>query len=329
MPSWFESWVNALWYGQSRVRLLLWPLSIVFQGIGMLRRKWLEWRRKPLNIPVIVVGNLTVGGVGKTPLVIALAQQLSAKGLRVGIVSRGYGANVRHFPHEVSTDDDAKGVGDEPKLIALKTRCPVVIAPKRLQAVHYLLKHHHVQIIISDDGLQHYAMPRAIEIAVVDGMRGFGSGRCLPAGPLRESPRRLEEVDFIVVNGAQRAHTHYPRQVDIHRMDLQPGLPQSLETGASAAWSTLAEPFSAVAGIGHPERFFELLRQLGVAFEPHDFPDHHVFVSKELERLKKPVLMTEKDAVKCRVFATESMYCLPVEAKLSDEFWTELWSRIT
>ncbi|PJD90748.1 MAG: tetraacyldisaccharide 4'-kinase [Legionella sp.] len=325
---WFSTWVEELWYGHNRLRFLLWPISLVFQWVSYLRRKWLEHARHVAPVPIIVVGNVTVGGVGKTPLVIALAQQLSAKGLRVGVVSRGYGAKIRHFPHEVQTEDTAQQVGDEPKLIAMKTHCPVVIAPKRMSAVDYLITQHQVHIIISDDGLQHYAMPRTIEIVVMDGMRGFGSGLCLPAGPLRESPKRLQEVDFIVVNGEQTEHTLYPHHVGVYQMDLRPELPRSLYTGESVAWTALSTPCSAVAGIGHPERFFALLTHLGVAFQPYAFPDHHVFLPKELEQLRKPVVMTEKDAVKCDAFVTESMYCVPVEAKLSDEFWTKIWSRI-
>ncbi|HVT62095.1 MAG TPA: tetraacyldisaccharide 4'-kinase, partial [Legionellaceae bacterium] len=263
------------------------------------------------------------------PLVIALAHYFSAKGLRVGIVSRGYGAKIAHFPHEITMHDQAYQVGDEPKLMAMKTHCPVVIAPKRMQAVQYLIDMHEVQIIISDDGLQHYAMPRTIEIGVVDGMRGFGSGLCLPAGPLRESIERLEELDFIIVNGKETAHTQYPAHVPRYAMTLQPTLPRSMSTGEYVPWAVVDMPCSAVAGIGHPERFFDLLDQLGVTFQPYAFADHHMFSLKDLETIPRPVVMTEKDAVKCEALVTTSMYCLPVEAKLSDEFWTKIWSRIT
>lgn len=277
-----------------------------------------------MSVPIIVVGNLTVGGVGKTPLVIALAQYFTAQGLRVGIVSRGYGAHIRTFPHCVCEEDAAWLVGDEPKLLALKTQCPVVIAPNRLQAVQYLLQHHQSQLIISDDGLQHYAMPRQIEIAVIDGVRGLGSGMCLPAGPLRESASRLQQVDFIVVNGAQTVHTPYGNS---YHMIMQADLPHSFK-GQSLAWDEIEMPCSAVAGMGHPERFFALLSQLGVVFQPYKFADHHEFTPEDLACLQKPVIMTEKDAVKCCAFATDAMYYLPVEAKLSDEFWTKIWSQI-
>ena len=320
-------WVEELWYGNHPARLFLWPASVGFQVVSRIRRAWLEWRRKPLSVPVIVVGNLTVGGVGKTPLVIALAQYLSAQGLRVGIVSRGYGAHIRRFPHCVRVEDDAQQVGDEPKLLALKTGCPVVIDPNRLQAVKYLLQHHQSQIIISDDGLQHYAMPRAVEIVVIDGMRGLGSGLCLPAGPLREPAQRLQQVNFIVVNGEQSVHTQSLQYESVYQMELQAAAPRSF-TGESVSWQDIEMPCSAIAGIGNPERFFTLLKRLGVVFQPHKFADHHEFLPHELACLQKPVIMTEKDAVKCCAFATDAMYYLPVEAKLSDEFWTKIWGHI-
>lgn len=324
-----RNWIEALWYPEKRcwVHYLLWPASVLFNAISHIRRKCLEWRQPPPPVPIIIVGNLSVGGVGKTPLVIALARYLSAKGLRVGIVSGGYGAHTRQFPHRVRPEDEAWQVGDEPKLLALKTDCPVVIAPKRPQAIEYLLKHEQVQIIISDDGLQHYAMPRSLEIVVVDGTRGMGSGFCLPAGPLRESVKRLQQVQFIVVNGEQTVHTQALKYCTVYPMTMQAEALRSF-TGESVAWSDLTMPCSAIAGIGNPQRFFALLKQLGVVFQPHKYADHHEFVPQELEHLQKPVIMTEKDAVKCRKFATDAMYYLPVEARLSDEFWTEIWVSI-
>lgn len=319
-----RNWVDDLWYGKNRLRYLLWPISLLFQAVVWVRRRWLTWRCEPLSVPVIVVGNLTVGGVGKTPLVIALAQYFRTQGLRVGIVSRGYGAHIHTFPHCVGEEDAAWLVGDEPKLLALKTQCPVVIAPNRLHAVQYLLQHYQSQLIISDDGLQHYAMPRQIEIAVIDGARGMGSGMCLPAGPLRESVSRLQQVDFIVVNSAQTVHTPYENS---YHMTMEADLPHSF-TGQSLAWDKIEMPCSAVAGMGHPERFFALLSQLGVVFQPYKFADHHEFTPEDLACLQQPVIMTEKDAVKCCAFATDAMYYLPVEAKLSDEFWTKIWSQI-
>ena len=322
-----SSWVDTLWYGHHPARLLLWPASLVFQVLSWMRRIWLEWRCNPLPVPVIVIGNLTVGGVGKTPLVIALANHLMAQGLQVGIVSRGYGAKIKTFPHWVMADEDAQQVGDEPKLLAMKTSCPVVIDPNRRRAVDYLCQIQPTQIVISDDGLQHYALPRALEIVVIDGMRGMGSGLCLPAGPLREPIHRLQQVNFIVVNGQQTVHTQFLPCGNVYNMTLEPTALRSFN-GTAVNWKDIKMPCSALAGIGHPERFFKVLKQLGVVFEPHKFADHHEFLPADLANLRKPIIMTEKDAVKCCAFATDAMYYLPVEAKLSDEFWTQIWGHI-
>ncbi len=301
------------------MRWLLYPLTLIFQGVSALRRFYLQtFRQKQFSVPIIVVGNLTVGGVGKTPLVIALAQQLRSRGLKVGIVSRGYGAGVRHFPYEVGTNADVALVGDEPLLLAKKSGCPVVIAPKRVQAVHYLLDKYKSQIILSDDGLQHYEMGRAIEIVVIDGSRGLGNGLCLPAGPLREGVKRLQQADFIVVNGKE-----WP---GAYRMDLVPGLPRNLASGQPVELTELGESVAAVAAIGNPERFFATLHQLGMSFRAYPFADHHQFQPEELFLAEKIIVMTEKDAVKCAPFATDNMYFLPVDAKLNAEFWTLLWS---
>jgi tetraacyldisaccharide 4'-kinase len=311
--------INKLWYGKHPLRWVLWPFALFYRLVTRLRRAYFtSFRQHKFPVPVIVVGNLTVGGVGKTPLVIALAKQLQEKGLRVGIVSRGYGASLKQFPHEVSQDDAANLVGDEPLLIAQKTACPVVIAPKRVQAVQYLLDNYQSQIIISDDGLQHYAMGRAIEIVVIDGMRKLGNGLCLPAGPLRESASRLQNTDLIVVNSGE-----WP---EAYSMNLQPGKLIHLATGKEIEINQLSMPVAAVAAIGHPQRFFTTLQNLGIAIIKYPFPDHHRFSINDMQFAEKEVIMTEKDAVKCRSFAADSWYFLPVEAKLSDSFWQALWA---
>ena len=311
--------IDKLWYTRHPLRWLLRPLAWVYQLVTVLRRLYLQhFCQQNCSVPIIVVGNITVGGVGKTPLVIALTQQLAARGVRVGIVSRGYGATVRNFPHDVSVHDTAKQVGDEPLLLAKKTGAPVVISPNRMQAVRYLLDNYNSQVIISDDGLQHYRMGRAIEIAVIDGVRGLGNGLCLPAGPLRESVARLKQVDFIVVNGGE-----YPLG---YRMDLKPGELTRLTDGKKMSLAQLPCPIAAIAAIGHPLRFFETLTSLGVSFNAYPFPDHHQFQPNELKLLEKTVVMTEKDAVKCIAFAASNMYFLPVEAVVCDEFWDALWS---
>ena len=311
--------LDKLWYTRQPHRWLLLPFAWVYQAITVIRRHYLQRTcQQTFSVPIIVVGNISVGGVGKTPLVIALAQKLQAQGIRVGIVSRGYGASVASFPHEVNTHDTATLVGDEPLLLAKRTGCPVVIAPDRVQAVQYLLAKHQSQVVISDDGLQHYKMGRAIEIAVIDGVRGLGNGLCLPAGPLRESACRLTEVDFIVVNGGT-----WPNG---YRMDLQPGRLTKLTHGDTIDLAELSGPVAAVAAIGHPQRFFTTLQVLGVQFNAYPFADHYAFQADDLRLPEQTVVMTEKDAVKCQSFALDSMYYLPVDAMVSDAFWQALWS---
>nr|WP_131793582.1 tetraacyldisaccharide 4'-kinase [Legionella brunensis] len=311
--------IDKLWYTHHPLRWLLWPVAQGYKVITVVRRFYLSrFCQQQFSVPVIVIGNLTVGGVGKTPLVIALAKEIQVKGLRVGIVSRGYGAAIKQFPHEVSPDDEAKLVGDESLLLARKTACPVVIAPKRTQAVQYLLDKYKCEIIISDDGLQHYAMGRAVEIVVIDGMRGLGNGLCLPAGPLRETPKRLRKSDLVVINNGE-----WPGG---YSMILESGRLTNILTGQEINKESLAAPIAAVAAIGHPQRFFTTLHNLGISFKKYPFPDHHNFQPHELQFKEKTVVMTEKDAVKCQSFAANSWYFLPVEAKLSDAFWQALWS---
>lgn len=315
-----SSIIDKLWYEKHPLRWVLRPFSWVFTLSTQLRRWYLQrFCQMTGTVPIIVVGNLTVGGVGKTPLVIALANKLREKGVKVGIVSRGYGAKLKNFPYEVQPHDTAERVGDEPLLIAQKTNCPVVIAPQRTQAVHYLLAKNQCDVIISDDGLQHYRMGRAIEIVVIDGMRGLGNGLSLPAGPLRESEARLKQVDFIVVNEGTWANA-YP-------MTLKAGELTNLSSQEILSPDLLVGNVAAVAGIGNPQRFYSTLTQLGIKFNAYSYPDHYQFKADDLNYAESLVIMTEKDAVKCRSFhSNKKMYYLPVEAVLNDAFWEALWS---
>ena len=197
------SFLVRAWYNKAPWLWLLWPLSLLFQLLARLRRKQQSANTADTDIPVIVVGNIAVGGTGKTPLLITLCQHLVAQGMQPGIISRGYGAMSNTFPIDLDVNTSAKEAGDEPVLIAEKTGCPVVVDPDRVRALNTLTTNHTVNIVLSDDGLQHYKLPRRIEIIVVDGKRGFGNGLCLPAGPLRESVSRLREVDFLIVNGEE------------------------------------------------------------------------------------------------------------------------------
>ncbi|MFI4918742.1 MAG: tetraacyldisaccharide 4'-kinase [Legionellales bacterium] len=314
-----SAFLDKLWYGSHPLQWLLWPLSWGFSVIARVRRWFLQrFCQMSFPVPILVVGNLSVGGVGKTPLVIELAKKMRQKGLRVGVVSRGYGATINDFPYEVQLNDCAQRVGDEPLLIAQKTNCPVVIAPKRTQAVRYLLEKHQSQVILSDDGLQHYKMGRAIELLVIDGIRGLGNGLCLPAGPLRESAARLKQVDFKIVNEGSWD--------DAFSMTLKPGTIMKLATQEAVGIDSFIGDVAAVAAIGNPQRFYTTLTQLGIKFNAYSYPDHYQFTADDLNYAESSVLMTEKDAVKCRSFDSDKLYYLPVEAVLSDSFWEALWS---
>jgi tetraacyldisaccharide 4'-kinase len=312
------SFLDKLWYGKHPLQWILRPLSWGYSAVVASRCYILQrFCQDSASVPIIVVGNITVGGVGKTPLVIELAKKIQQKGLKVGIVSRGYGATIQDFPYEVQVTDSALKVGDEPLLLAQKTQCPIVIAPKRSKAVSYLLAKHQSQIIISDDGLQHYRMGRAIEIAVIDGTRGLGNGLCLPAGPLRESAARLEQVDFIVVNEGQ-----WPTA---YSMVLKPGKIKKLSTNEEIDPHTIKGKWEAIAAIGNPQRFYSTLSKLGIEFDTCSYPDHYQFKAGDLDFFKLPIIMTEKDAMKCRAFSSDSMHYLSVEAVLDDAFWDALW----
>jgi tetraacyldisaccharide 4'-kinase len=308
------------WYSHHPLRWLLWPLSLIYQLIIIIRKYYLtRFVQQQAKAKLIVVGNISLGGVGKTPLVIALALKLKEKGYNVGIVSRGYKAKLKDFPHEVICSDSPVRVGDEPLMIASKTGCPVVISPDRNQAVRYLEEKYQAEIIISDDGLQHYAMGRAIEIVVIDGQRGLGNQMCIPAGPLREPVSRLKNADYIVVNSGQWpgafTMTLAPEKIkDLNDKEIDASM---LRNGQSIA---------AIAGIGNPSRFFNTLVAMGFSFNPYVFADHYNFKEQDLKFKEEFIIMTEKDAMKCRSFANNKMCFLPVTAVLPESFWQALFS---
>ena len=317
--------IDTHWYRASRWLWLLLPVSLLFCSLVMLRQ--LCYRLGILkvtrfSVPLIVVGNITVGGSGKTPLVAWLVAWLRAHGYRPGIVSRGYGGKAASWPQNVTPDSDASQVGDEALLLARRCGCPMMVGPQRVAAVEQLLREHQVDVVISDDGMQHYRMGRDLEIAVLDGERRLGNGLCLPAGPLREPPARLQKVDFIVTNGRARAGEW--------GMTLQPGEVQSLSGAGPRSLSDFAgHKVHAVAAIGNPERFFNTLRHVGLTIIEHPFPDHHPFEKGELDYGDSaPVIMTEKDAVKYFPYATAHHWYLPVSAILEDEFSRQLLERL-
>lgn len=318
---------NRIWYQKHWLAFLLWPLSGLFRLLISARRLFYRLgflKSKRFKVPVIVVGNITVGGTGKTPLVLYLANFLKSHGYSPGIVSRGYGGSNKFGPQFVTLESNTDVVGDEAVMLVQKTDCPMVVDPNRVAAVEKLLLESHCDVVISDDGLQHYAMERDIEITVVDGTRLFGNARCLPAGPLREPVSRLRKVDFVVTNGAsmENSFTMQLQPGEIYNV-ANPDLHMSLEACRNREWQ-------AVAGIGNPARFFFQLENLGFQIHTHPYPDHFAFAKKDIDFGKEAwVIMTEKDGVKCRGFADERHWCLPVEAGLDPAFDTALLRRLS
>lgn len=310
------------WYARSPWLLLLTPLSLVFRVVVWLRRFAYRaglLRSYKVSLPVIIAGNITAGGTGKTPLVIWLADYLRGKGYRPGIISRGYGGKASSWPQQVRPDSDPTMVGDEAVLLAGATRCPMAVGPDRVAAARALIEHSDCNVILSDDGLQHYALQRDIEIVVIDGVRRFGTGFSIPAGPMREPARRLQEADLVVINGLGSSQEHQMRMNlgDAHNL-LDGDVTRRLSSFRGKA-------VHAVAGIGNPERFFQSLQQLGIQLEKHTFPDHYQFTSADIRfDGNKPVIMTAKDAVKCRHFARENDWYIPVTVQMPPGFCQRL-----
>ena len=321
-----EQWLQRQWYQRASPPLWLLPLSLLFALMIGLRRRmaglgWFAIHRLP--VPVVVVGNITVGGTGKTPLTLALVAMLQRQGWHPGIISRGYGGTASDV-RAVHADDNPVEAGDEPVLMASRARVPVWIAQDRACAGRALLRAHpEVNVLISDDGLQHLALARDMEIVVVDGWRLLGNGALLPAGPLREPGSRLDTVDAVVVNG--RPRHDFPTRSPQFGMTLQGSTWVNLSRASQQVPLVhfRGQTCHAVAGIGNPERFFEYLETLGITVIPHAFPDHHAYVAEELHfDLPVPVLMTEKDGIKCQRFELPAAWMLPVDAVLDPGFET-------
>ncbi|UYM16654.1 tetraacyldisaccharide 4'-kinase [Endozoicomonas euniceicola] len=310
----FSDSVLNCWYGSGRWSLLLLPLTVLFKSLAH-RRYWKIIRsdRWQPPVPVVVVGNLSVGGTGKTPVVAALVRSLQAKGYRPGIASRGFRAGAQNLPLQVTSDTNPAIAGDEPVMLAQQLRIPVVVDPDRVSAAKALIENCGCDLIITDDGLQHYRLQRHVEIVVIDGQRMLGNGLCLPAGPLREPPERLQTVDQVLVNG--RPTSDLPVDFDCIYMEAGDLVP----VGCSDCTPPEAGTVHAVAGIGNPERFFHTLESLGFSVIPHAFPDHHPFAPDDIVfHDNLPVLMTAKDAVKCRSFAGSNAWYLPVQAHIPE-----------
>ena len=321
------SWLERQWYRITPLHLLLIPLSLLFGLLSSIRRFLYRLgllSSAKLPVPVIVVGNITVGGTGKTPLTLWLTRQLIDAGWHPGIVSRGYGSK-NTFPRAVSSSDEADSVGDEPLLLAQRKLCPVWIGRDRVAVGQALLQAHpECDVLLSDDGMQHYRLQRDFEIAVVDGVRRFGNGLLLPAGPLREMPSRLKKVDAIVVNDGAVGNGEY-------RMQLAGPEFYNLLNPETTRRPTdfRGQQLHAIAGIGHPQRFFAYLASMGLEVQTHSFPDHYRYSAADLAYGDADaILMTEKDAVKCAPFATEKCWVLRVEAQVDPALTQHILERI-
>jgi tetraacyldisaccharide 4'-kinase len=306
------------WYrSPCLIAYLLLPFSLIFRGIVSIRRFFYRVGIKKtttFSVPIIVVGNIVVGGAGKTPLVIWLVKLLQQHGYKPGVISHGYGVKNIIKPQVVTANSLVSDVGDEAVLVARHVACPVVIASTRSNAINELLKYG-CDVIVGDDGLQHYAMGRDIEIAVVDAQRLFGNGYFLPAGPLRESVSRLKTVDFVVYNGACEEAENIMKLLP-DKLTAVADFKQHVELT-----ELIGKSIHAIAGIGNPERFFQTLQQLGFTVIKHSFPDHYNFKSSDINFGKDEiVIMTEKDAVKCQKFADNRHWFLPISAVLNEGF---------
>ncbi|MDB4042942.1 lipid A export permease/ATP-binding protein MsbA [Gammaproteobacteria bacterium] len=313
------------WYNKSFWLYLLTPFTFIFSSLVRARRN--TYLRSPKkvwksSIPIVVVGNISMGGTGKTPLVKYIASELQSRGFRPGLVSRGYGGKYSGTL-EVSNITTYKQTGDEAQILA-KLNIPFFIDKDRSRAAKKLQEKHDCNVIISDDGLQHYAMGRDIEIAVIDGVRRLGNGLAFPAGPLREPKSRLKEVDFIVNNGG-------PTEGDEILMTLNPAKFIHLNSGKEYVidnWP-MHKQVHAIAGVGNPNRFFDLLLRLGFEFDKNPFPDHHKYNKRDLYYLDHlPILMTEKDAAKCKHFNNSKIWYLSIESTIESQFMDRLEEKL-
>jgi len=332
-----EHKLNETWYGDAPAPWWMNALVPLYRLVNRADR-WRKTRQQPDDLRstvIIIVGNITAGGSGKTPLVIRLCQLLHQAGLSAGVISRGYGRKDQKL-RLVSPASDPAIVGDEPLVIAQRTQVPVIVSNDRCEAARKLLKKE-VDVIISDDGLQHYRLPGTIEICVIDGSRGFGSGKLIPAGPLREPLDRLASFDHIIVNGAasdelaNRITQNTGDETAITPMVVEAGMLRAMDSGQSWRLAQFGGcKANAVAGIGNPNRFFDLLRQARISACEHVFPDHHVYSLADFEKMDPllPILMTEKDAVKCRSLGLKNAWYLSVDAQLPHAWEQALIKRV-
>lgn len=314
--------LDQYWQDDNWLSTVLLPLSGLFCLVAAVRSRGYRGgllKRERLPVPVLVVGNITVGGTGKTPLTVWLCERARAMGFWPGILIRGYRGKARDWPRRAYPDSDAAELGDEAVLLARRTGVPVMAGPRRVESGRRLLSETHCDMLICDDGLQHLALQRDLEIAVVDAARGLGNGYCLPAGPLREPASRLQSVDLVLYNGGAPEPAMTMRLIADRAVRLvRPEDSRPLESFAGTR-------VCALAGIGNPERFFGLLRGHGIEAFGRPLPDHHAFRAADLQRKPGvPLMMTEKDAVKCTAWADEDCWYVPVRAVPDERFEARL-----
>ena len=318
--NWLSSHLCRSWYEPNMFSTILSPLGVLHSIARMTRNLLYDCKLLKVEhfmVPVVVVGNITAGGTGKTPLVIQLVNDLRASGYCPGVVSRGYGSNGS-YPAQARKDSDPKEVGDEAVLIARRTGARVIVDPDRVNAVATLLEQGPVDLVLSDDGLQHTRLGRCLEIVVLDGERKFGNGKLLPAGPLRDPVERLETVDLVVRNGGVLQSGEFA-------MKCLLGEAVNILSGERRNLGSFTDrPVVAVAGIGNPQKFFSELRDLGLEVKTIAFPDHHSYTGTDLEQYaEQTVLMTEKDSLKCEGLAGEDWWwvdlCIDIDAQLTEQ----------
>lgn len=332
--------VTRAWYQNKKWIWVLLPLTLLFWFVSSIRRLAYQaglLTSVKVSSPVVIVGNISVGGTGKSPLTGYLVSELKRRGYRPGVVSRGYGGKSDYYPLIVDQNSSAALVGDEPLMLYQMTQCPVAVDPVRSRAASMLAEDYNCDVVICDDGLQHYAIARDIEICVVDGKRGFGNGLLLPTGPLRETSKRLSGVDYVIVNGANQSlnQSSIQKHESVFEMTLKPQ--QLVNVFDDRKWhinELQGKAVHGVAGIGNPARFFKALGELGADVTPHGFPDHHQFSRDDFNfNTDLPVIMTHKDAVKCLTLYSETrpdnFWYMPVSAEIDSQFIEVLCLQLT
>jgi tetraacyldisaccharide 4'-kinase len=322
----FDRTLQRVWYERSPALffLLLTPLSLLFAVLAAVRRSAFRvglFRSVRVSRPVIVVGNITVGGTGKTPLVVWICEFLQARGIQVGVVTRGYGGTASTWPQDITCDSSAEAVGDEAVLTATRTNAIVVASPDRVEAAQRAIARG-AEVVVSDDGLQHYRLARDAEIAVLDGRRGLGNGWLLPAGPLREARSRLNSVDLVVATSRGATESDGACVVTTVDVVLRHEIheAQCLTTGERRKLAAFeGVRVHAIAAIGNPDAFFAMLRAHGLEVDAHPLPDHAAITPSDISFAgSAPILMTEKDAVKCRSFATGRLWVVPLQVRMEE-----------